>query len=110
MAPLQRWDTDAVYAPDAGADSVYSRHGSFLAGVEDFDGGLFKLSRAEAVPMDPHARLLLETAQVGRSWSHWPACACGRSCRVWSACAVSDGCSGATWSKWPGHLLVLRLA
>lgn len=64
MAPLQRWDTDAHYAPDAAPDCMYTRFGSFLASVEEFDSALFKLSGAEAVPMDPHARLLLETTQV----------------------------------------------
>ena len=64
VAPLQRWDTDQLYAPEAAPGKAYTRFGSFLASVEAFDASLFKLSRAEAVPMDPHARLLLESTQV----------------------------------------------
>ena len=63
-APLQRWDTDQLHAPDAAPGKAYTRFGSFLASVEAFDASLFKLPRAEAVPMDPHARLLLESTQV----------------------------------------------
>jgi hypothetical protein len=44
----------------------YARFGAFLcdSGVEAFDAGVLRLSRAEAVALDPHARLLLEQTQV----------------------------------------------
>lgn len=63
-APLQRWDTDQLFAPEPAAGTAYTRFGSFLSSVEAFDASLYGLARAEAVPLDPHARLLLETTQV----------------------------------------------
>lgn len=64
-APLQRWDTDALFDPMLGSSSrIYTRFGSYLDRVEDFDVAAFKLSQAEALHMDPHARLLLEHTQV----------------------------------------------
>ena len=64
-APLQRWDTDASFDPTPGRGSnVYTRFGTFLTGLQDFDAAAFKLSQAEVLPLDPHARLLLEHTQV----------------------------------------------
>ncbi|KAK9834736.1 hypothetical protein WJX74_008822 [Apatococcus lobatus] len=61
---LQRWDVDALFSPDLNAaSSVYTRFGSYLNCVESFDAACFKLSPAEAIPLDPHARLLLENTQ-----------------------------------------------
>lgn len=43
----------------------YARFGAFLdADVAAFDASAFRLARPEAVPMDPHARLLLELTLV----------------------------------------------
>jgi acyl transferase domain-containing protein len=44
----------------------YARFGAFLdgGGVAAFDAGALRFSRAEAVALDPHSRLLLESAQV----------------------------------------------
>lgn len=36
------------------------RHGAFLAGIDEFDAGLFGTSAVEAELMDPQQRLLLE--------------------------------------------------
>jgi len=45
----------------AGTDEVL-RRGGFLADATGFDAGIFDIADAEAVAMDPHQRLLLETA------------------------------------------------
>lgn len=62
--PLQRWDIDQLYSPDASSGSnMYVRLGMFLPSVQDFDPGAFRLSAGEAAAMDPQQRLLLmETA------------------------------------------------
>ena len=67
-APLQRWDTDGLFDPQSGqVKKVYTRFAAYLSQLEDFDAEAFRLSRAEALPLDPHARFLLEHTQVRRS-------------------------------------------
>ena len=62
---LQRWDVDRLFSPDSNAAaSVYTCFGSYLSCVDSFDAACFRLSPAEAIPLDPHARLLLENMQV----------------------------------------------
>ena len=48
------------------AGRSYTRFGAFLdgGGVAAFDAGALRFSRLEAVALDPHARLLLESTQV----------------------------------------------
>ena len=38
-----------------------TRFAAWMDGVAEFDEGLFRLSRAEAVVLDPQCRVLLET-------------------------------------------------
>ena len=65
---LQRWDIDELFSPDSNATaSAYTRFGSYLSCIDSFDAACFKLSPAEAIPLDPHARLLLENMQVRTS-------------------------------------------
>lgn len=65
LAPLQRWSTDQIYSPGKGEGStVYARSGCFLPDVSAFDTDAFKLTRAEALFVDPHTRILLEHSQV----------------------------------------------
>ena len=61
---MQRWDTDCLYDPLGVPGSTATRFGAFLTGVECFDTAAFQLAGAEAAALDPHARLLLEHAQV----------------------------------------------
>lgn len=62
--PLQKWDMDAYYSPEASSATIYARSGHHLDGAESFDSSCFELPRSEALLLDPHARLLLESSHV----------------------------------------------
>ncbi|OIJ88615.1 acyl transferase [Streptomyces sp. MUSC 14] len=52
-----------VYDPDpAAAGKAYTRQGGFLTDAAGFDADFFRLSPREALAVDPHHRLLLETS------------------------------------------------
>ena len=59
---------DSHYSPEAGAaDRIYTRLGCHLDEIDSFDNNFFRLPKSEAMLLDPHARLLLESAQVRKS-------------------------------------------
>ena len=61
--PADRWDVDEYYDPEPGVPGrSVSRWGGFLDDIWGFDAPFFGLRTHEAAAMDPHHRLLIETA------------------------------------------------
>ncbi|UMR29442.1 SDR family NAD(P)-dependent oxidoreductase [Massilia sp. MB5] len=64
--PPGRWPLAGFYEADparaAAAGKSYSQWGGFLSGVDRFDPLFFNITPREAVLMDPHERLFLQTA------------------------------------------------
>ena len=59
--PSTRWDVDAFFDTDPDAPGkMYSRYGSFIGNVENFDALFFGISPREAILMDPQQRLMME--------------------------------------------------
>ena len=58
--PLERWDADALYDPEGAPGRAYTRFGAFAADVDLHDAAFFRLSRTEALSLDPQTRLLLQ--------------------------------------------------
>ena len=63
IIPISKWDVESLYAVEAGtANTSYCRFASVLSTqtLENFDCEIFRVTRNEAMVMDPHARLLLQ--------------------------------------------------
>jgi acyl transferase domain-containing protein len=52
--PLARWDNDAYFDPEAGAQGkYYVNHAAFIEGIHIFDNRCFGITPYEAMGMDP---------------------------------------------------------
>ncbi|MEM9002217.1 MAG: type I polyketide synthase, partial [Cyanobacteria bacterium P01_F01_bin.86] len=61
--PSQRWSAERYYSADADAPGkMYTRYGSFIDEIDQFDPQFFGISPREAESLDPQQRLLLETS------------------------------------------------
>ncbi len=61
--PADRWDADALYAPEwRRAGKINVNRGGFIKDIEKFDAGFFGISPLEASRMDPQQRMLLEVS------------------------------------------------
>lgn len=61
--PADRFNVDAVYAPESGTPGkTASRKGAFVDQADKFDAEFFQVSAKEAAKMDPQQRLLLMSA------------------------------------------------
>ncbi len=64
--PLERWDVDLhtatglVHRRRDAETEAYSRHGSFVEGLDLFDNAFFGVSAADAAEMDPQQRILVQ--------------------------------------------------
>ncbi len=61
--PIDRWNLEEYYHvnPDA-PGKTYTRYGSFLKSIDQFDPLFFGISPREALSMDPQQRILLEVS------------------------------------------------
>lgn len=61
--PADRWSNERFYHPDPEClDSLVSKWGGFVDGLDQFDARFWGISPREAVRMDPQQRWLLQTA------------------------------------------------
>ncbi|MBD2411750.1 hypothetical protein FACHB389_32915 [Nostoc calcicola FACHB-389] len=61
--PSQRWNLDNYFdsKPET-PGKMYTRHGGFIADIDQFDAQFFGISPREAVSLDPQQRILLEVS------------------------------------------------
>ena len=61
--PSERWSLEEYFDEDQDASGkMYTRYGSFLNKIDEFDPLFFGISPREAASMDPHQRTLLEVS------------------------------------------------
>ncbi|HEY3731039.1 MAG TPA: beta-ketoacyl synthase N-terminal-like domain-containing protein [Steroidobacteraceae bacterium] len=63
VVPAERWNVEQFYDPVRGTPGkTYTRCGSFIDGVDQFDADFFGMTPLEAKGLDPQHRLLLEVS------------------------------------------------
>ncbi|WP_162258359.1 type I polyketide synthase [Frateuria sp. Soil773] len=97
--PIDRWDAAALFTAEPGTPgTVYTRHGSFIPGIDQFDPAFFNISGREAEQIDPQQRLLLETTwEALENASIAPTSLLGQSCGVFVGMMnqdYADFCTG----------------
>jgi len=59
--PSSRWDINKLYSQDRTEEGkMYTKRGSFISNLDQFDNHFFNISNREALIMDPQQRLLLD--------------------------------------------------
>ena len=79
--PHDRWDLDPSHrATGRGPGKLTTLSGGFLRQIDGFDAAFFEISPREARRIDPHQRLLLQTAwEAARGRRHAPRSACRKT-------------------------------
>ncbi|MEH2308329.1 SDR family NAD(P)-dependent oxidoreductase [Nostoc sp.] len=61
--PSQRWNLDNYFDSEPETPGkMYTRHGGFIANIDQFDAQFFGISPREAISLDPQQRILLEVS------------------------------------------------
>ncbi|WP_392481400.1 SDR family NAD(P)-dependent oxidoreductase [Nostoc sp. C110] len=61
--PSQRWNLDNYFDSEPETPGkMYTRHGGFIADIDQFDAQFFGISPREAISLDPQQRILLEVS------------------------------------------------
>lgn len=90
--PADRWSLEEFYAADPDAiGKMTTRHGAFLANIDQFDAEFFGISPREAASMDPQQRLMLEVAwEALEDAGHAPSSLDGSRAGVYIGIANND--------------------
>lgn len=94
--PSFRWPVESYYDPQRPTPGkMYTREGSFIDGVEQFEPLFFGISPREAVSIDPQQRLLLET-----SWEVLERAGLNPGNLITSQTGVFVGTTGDEYTEW----------
>ena len=88
--PVERWDLEALYAPEVASGRMYARFAACMDGVEAFDGACFGMPRAEALAADPQGRLLLEEVHAALAGAGGTAAYSGTEAGFYVGCMYQE--------------------
>ena len=99
FVPPSRWDMEKLYSPLESRDGrkFYAPYGNFVSDFDAFDAEVFRMSRWEAVCIDPQIRILLEECctaclHVGLAGAPPRYYSSSATCETNSATGVFIGC------------------